>query len=64
MFFNLTLSVFDVTELINHLPFYASMFLLILWKPGERSQLLWRAALQDTLLPLDKATPKTVLGSA
>ena len=64
VFFNLTLSVFDVTELINHLPFYAAMFLLILWKPGERSQELWRAALQDTLLPLDKATPETVLGSA
>ncbi|MGY2894914.1 DoxX protein [Deinococcus sp. UYEF24] len=57
VFFNLTLSVFDVTELINHLPFYAAMFLLIIWKPGERSEELWRGGLQDALLPLGKVAP-------
>ena len=64
VFFNLTLSVFDVTELINHLPFYAAMFLLILWKPSEHSQELWRAGLQDTLLPLHQATSAGIPGRA
>ena len=64
VFFNLTLSVFDVTELINHLPFYAAMFLLILWKPGEHSQALWRTALQDSLLPLEMETSTGVPGNA
>ena len=64
VFFNLTLSVFDVTELINHLPFYAAMFLLILWKPSEHSQELWRAGLQDALLPLEQATVAGVPGRA
>ncbi|WP_407571664.1 DoxX protein [Deinococcus altitudinis] len=57
VFFNLTLSVFDVTELINHLPFYAAMFLLIIWKPGERSEELWRGGLQNALLPLGTEAP-------
>jgi uncharacterized membrane protein YphA (DoxX/SURF4 family) len=57
VFFNLTLSVFDVTELINHLPFYAALFLLIIWKPGEHSEDLWKKGLQDALLPLEPVAP-------
>ena len=57
VFFNLTLSVFDVTELINHLPFYAALFLLIIWKPGERSEDLWKKGLRDALLPLEPVAP-------
>ncbi|WP_407543257.1 DoxX protein (plasmid) [Deinococcus radiomollis] len=64
VFFNLTLSVFDVTELINHLPFYAAMFLLILWKPSEHSQELWQLGLQDALLPLERVTPAGIPGRA
>jgi len=47
VFFNLTLSVFDITELINHLPFYAAMLLLIIWQPGARSEQLWASGLSQ-----------------
>ncbi len=33
--FNLTLSIFNVTELVGHLPIYGIMAMLLVWEPGR-----------------------------
>ncbi|ACO47164.1 DoxX family membrane protein [Deinococcus deserti] len=58
VFFNLTLTVFDTTELINHLPFYGVMVVLLMWMPGPATQVLWsRGLLGKSPLPADSQTP-------
>lgn len=44
--FNLTLSVFNVTELVGHLPIYGIMALLLVWNPGEANRDDWVAGLR------------------
>jgi len=39
--FNLTLTVFDWTELAGHLPFYAAMALLLIWERGQDNLEVW-----------------------
>ena len=39
--FNLTLSVFNATELVGHLPIYGIMALLLVWKPGADNRDAW-----------------------
>jgi uncharacterized membrane protein YphA (DoxX/SURF4 family) len=48
--FNLTLSVFNQTELIGHLPIYGIMALLLIWIPGERNLDEWVAGVRGTKL--------------
>lgn len=44
--FNLTLSVFNVTELVGHLPIYGIMAMLLVWNPGEANRDDWVAGLR------------------
>jgi len=46
LFFNLTLTVFDSTELVNHLPFFGVMVILLMWMPGLATQDLWSSGLR------------------
>ena len=39
--FNLTLSVFNQTELAGHLPFYGIMALLLVWETGDENRREW-----------------------
>jgi hypothetical protein len=39
--FNLTLSVFNQTELAGHLPFYGIMALLLVWETGNENRREW-----------------------
>ena len=51
--FNLTLSVFNSTELIGHLPIYGIMALLLIWIPGDERNLDdWTDGLARELGPL------------
>nr|MDQ2664206.1 hypothetical protein [Candidatus Eremiobacteraeota bacterium] len=42
---NLTLTYFDSTELIAHLPIYGIMALLLIWIPGTANRLQWTQGL-------------------
>jgi len=48
--FNLTLAVFDGTELLGHLPIYGIMAVLLIWIPGERNLDEWVAGVRDARL--------------
>ena len=51
--FNLTLSVFNSTELVGHLPIYGIMALLMIWIPGDERNLDdWTDGLARELGPL------------
>ena len=51
--FNLTLSVFNTTELIGHLPIYGIMALLVIWIPADQRNLDdWTDGLARELGPL------------
>jgi uncharacterized membrane protein YphA (DoxX/SURF4 family) len=41
VFINMTLTIFDWTELVGHLPIYGIMAVLIVWTPSEEDQRLW-----------------------
>jgi hypothetical protein len=43
---NLTLTYFNTTELIGHLPIYGIMALLLIWIPGKLNREQWVAALR------------------
>jgi len=46
--FNLTLSVFNQTELAGHLPFYGIMALLLVWESGSENRREWLAGVLGT----------------
>ncbi len=46
--FNLTLSVFNQTELAGHLPFYGIMALLLVWEAGSENRREWLAGVTGT----------------
>jgi uncharacterized membrane protein YphA (DoxX/SURF4 family) len=50
---NLTLTYFNTTELIGHLPIYGIMALLLIWIPGKINRERWVAA----LLPAASVSP-------
>ena len=52
LFFNLTLTIFDATELINHLPFFGVMALLLVWAPEPETKTLWVNGLSERMLPI------------
>lgn len=43
---NLTLTYFNATELVGHLPIYGIMALLLIWIPGEENRKQWLAAMR------------------
>ncbi|MDQ3398143.1 MAG: DoxX protein [Deinococcota bacterium] len=52
LFFNLTLTIFNATELINHLPFFGVMAMLLVWSPERETKALWVKGLSESLLPV------------
>lgn len=44
---NLTLTVFNWTELIGHLPIYGTLAVLLIWSPGRENLALWLSGLRD-----------------
>ncbi len=48
---NLTLTVFNWTELIGHLPIYGTLAVLLVWSPGEANGTLWLRGLREVFLP-------------
>jgi len=54
LFFNLTLTIFNATELINHLPFFGVMAMLLVWSPKPETKVLWIKGLSKSLLPISR----------
>ncbi|QIN77329.1 DoxX protein [Rubrobacter marinus] len=44
---NLTLTVFNYTELLGHLPIYGVLALLLIWEPGRKNLALWLRGLRE-----------------
>ena len=44
---NLTLTVFNWTELVGHLPIYGTFAVLLIWSPGHENLALWLNGLRD-----------------
>jgi hypothetical protein len=44
---NLTLTIFNWTELIGHLPIYGSLAVLLVWSPGRENLALWLRGLRE-----------------
>lgn len=49
---NLTLTVFNWTELIGHLPIYGTLALLLIWSSGRENLALWLSGLREGLLAI------------
>jgi uncharacterized membrane protein YphA (DoxX/SURF4 family) len=49
---NMTLAIFNWTELIGHLPIYGIMAVLLLWTPGKHNLELWVRGLREGPLPI------------
>ncbi len=44
---NLTLTIFNWTELIGHLPIYGTLAVLLVWSPGRENLALWLSGLRS-----------------
>ncbi len=44
---NLTLTVFNYTELVGHLPIYGVLAVLLIWEPGSKNLSLWLRGLRE-----------------
>ncbi len=44
---NLTLTIFNWTELIGHLPIYGTLAVLLVWSPGRENLTLWLSGLRE-----------------
>ncbi len=44
---NLTLTVFNWTELVGHLPIYGTFAVLLVWSPGRENLALWLSGLRE-----------------
>lgn len=44
---NLTLTIFNWTELIGHLPIYGALAVLLVWSPGRENLALWLRGLRE-----------------
>ncbi|HXG86146.1 MAG TPA: hypothetical protein VNI84_19150 [Pyrinomonadaceae bacterium] len=44
---NLTLTIFNWTELIGHLPIYGTLAALLVWSPGRENIALWLSGLRE-----------------
>jgi uncharacterized membrane protein YphA (DoxX/SURF4 family) len=49
---NLTLTIFDWTELIGHLPIYGAMAVLLIWENSDQNTELWLRGLREGPLPI------------
>lgn len=48
---NLTLTVFNYTELVGHLPIYGILAVLLIWEPGRKNLALWLRGLREAPRP-------------
>jgi hypothetical protein len=53
---NMTLTIFNWSELIGHLPIYGTLAVLLLWAPGRRNRELWVDGVRNSLFPAEKNT--------
>lgn len=44
---NLTLTVFNWTELVGHLPIYGTLAVLLVWSPGSENLTLWLSGFRN-----------------
>lgn len=51
---NASLTVFNWTELVGHLPIYGLLAVLLLWTPGEQNVRLWLRGLREGPLAIDR----------
>jgi hypothetical protein len=49
---NLTLTVFNWTELVGHLPIYGALAVLLIWTLGRENLTLWLRGLREGPLPV------------
>lgn len=49
---NLTLTIFDWSELIGHLPIYGAMAVLLIWENSSQNTELWLRGLREGPLPI------------
>lgn len=56
---NLTLTIFNWTELVGHLPIYGAMAVLLLWAPGRENLDIWTRGLREGPLGIlgSRSTP-------
>jgi len=58
---NLTVSIFNWTELIGHLPIYGTLAVLLIWSPGSDNLALWLHGLRDGPLAILNSQAANVL---
>jgi hypothetical protein len=51
---NMTLTIFNWSELIGHLPIYGTLAVLVIWSPGEENLSLWLRGLREGPLAILK----------
>jgi uncharacterized membrane protein YphA (DoxX/SURF4 family) len=51
---NLTLTIFNWTELIGHLPIYGTLAALLVWSPGSDNMRLWLSGLREGPLSIPR----------
>ena len=54
---NLTLTIFNWTELIGHLPIYGTLAVLLIWSPGRENLALWLSGLREGPLAILRQNP-------
>jgi uncharacterized membrane protein YphA (DoxX/SURF4 family) len=56
---NMTLTIFNWTELIGHLPIYGTLAILLVWSADPENMRLWLAGLREGPLPIEKPLKNT-----
>jgi uncharacterized membrane protein YphA (DoxX/SURF4 family) len=57
---NMTLAIFNWTELVGHLPIYGTMAVLLLWSPGRENLALWVQGLRGGPLGILRPTSTAI----
>ena len=61
----MTLTIFNWTELVGHLPIYGALAVLLVWSPGAENLTLWLRGLRESLMPVAlRASRERVTGDA
>lgn len=55
---NLTLTIFNWSELIGHLPIYGTLAILLIWEPGPKNLMLWLRGLREGPLAISPVLDK------
>lgn len=61
---NLTLTIFNWSELIGHLPIYGILAVMLLWEPGRENLALWLRGLREGPLSIRPVTSEGDPGEA